>query len=168
MEYKIDKMKPHDWGQVRKIYIEGIATGHATFEQDAPTWDSWNSNHLTFCRLVARSRDNVLAWAALSMISSRSAYIGVAEVSLYVASTYRHQGIGTDLLKRIIEESEKEGIWTLQANIFPENRESAVILEKNGFWKVGKREKIGKMDYGDLAGKWRDMVLYERRSDKIK
>lgn len=167
LDYTIDRMKPEDWEQVRKIYIEGIATGHATFEKDAPTWDAWNSRHLTFCRLVARSGGKILAWAALSMISSHSAYTGVAEVNVYTASEYRGKGIGSDLIARLIEESEKEDIWTLQASVFPENRESLSILRKHGFRVVGKREKIGKMLFGEHAGRWRDVVLYERRSEKI-
>jgi L-amino acid N-acyltransferase YncA len=164
MEYVTDYMKPEDWQQVRSIYLEGIATGNSTFEAYAPNWDKWDSAHLREHRLVVKERDTVLAWAALSPISSRFVYSGVAELSLYVAAGQRGKGIGSILIKAIIDSTEKAGLWTLQGGIFPENTSSLRLVRKHGFKKIGKREKIGKMTYGDLAGTWRDVILVERRS----
>src|SRR5262245_45387467 len=120
----IDTMKESDWEQVRSIYLEGIATGDATFETDAPPWEKWNAGHLPSCRLVARSGDTVRGWAALSPVSSRCVYGGVAEVSIYIGRAYRGMGLGRALLMALITASEKNGLWTLQAGIFPENRAS--------------------------------------------
>lgn len=164
MEYVIDKMVADDWAQVRTIYLEGIATGDATFESEPPTWERWNFNHLHECRLVARSGNTILGWAALGSTSSRGVYSGVVEVSLYVGKRYQRQGIGTALLADIIEISEKNGIWTLQAGIFPENIVSLNLHRRQGFREVGRREKVGKMTFGQLKGTWRDVVLMERRS----
>jgi L-amino acid N-acyltransferase YncA len=158
-DYMIDTMKESDWEQVRSIYLEGIATGDATFETDAPTWEKWNAAHLPSCRLVARSGDTVRGWAALSPVSSRCVYGGVAEVSIYIGQRYRGIGLGRALLMALITESEKNGLWTLQAGIFPENRASIDLHKSCGFREVGRRERIGKMD-----GRWRDTVLLERRS----
>jgi L-amino acid N-acyltransferase YncA len=155
----IDTMKESDWEQVRSIYLEGIATGDATFETDAPPWEKWNAGHLPSCRLVARSGDTVRGWAALSPVSSRCVYGGVAEVSIYIGRDYRGMGLGRALLMALITESEKNGLWTLQAGIFPENRASIDLHKSCGFREVGRRERIGKMD-----GRWRDTVLLERRS----
>jgi L-amino acid N-acyltransferase YncA len=164
MEYSIDRMKPRDWQRVRSIYLEGIATGHSTFEADVPDWEKWDSAHLQEPRLVARANDNVLAWAVLTPVSSRCVYSGVAEVSLYVASTSRSQGIGSALLAALVDASEKSGIWTLQGSIFPENSASLALVKKHGFREVGRRERVGKMTHGELAGRWRDVILVERRS----
>ncbi len=164
MEYLIDMMKPGDWQQVRSIYIEGIRTGNSTFEADAPDLDKWDSTHLREHRLVVRGHDHILAWAALSPISNRCVYSGVAELSLYVAAAHRGEGIGSALLEAIINSTEKAGLWTLQGGIFPENTRSLDLVKKHGFKEVGRREKIGKMTYGDLAGTWRDVILVERRS----
>ena len=160
----IDKMKLEDWEKVRSIYLEGIRTGHSIFEADVPDWKNWDSSHLQEPRLVIRANDLVLAWAALSRLSSRCVYSGVAEVSLYVGAEYRGKGAGSALLAAIIDSSEKAGIWTLQGGIFPENFASLRLVKKHGFREVGRREKVGKMTYGELAGTWRDVILVERRS----
>lgn len=161
MTYVIDKMLPDDWERVREIYEEGIATGNATFETSAPAWEKWDSAHLNGARLVARSAGEVLGWAALSRVSERCVYAGVAEVSVYVASASQGSGIGGALLEALILESERSGIWTLQAGIFPENRSSISIHKKYGFREIGVRMRLGK-----LNGIWRDVMLLERRSDK--
>jgi len=152
-------MRPQDWDAVRAIYLEGIATRNATFEQSAPDWDAWDRGHLTCCRLVARIGGEVLGWTALSPVSNRRVYAGVTEFSIYVAERARGRGIGTALLKALIEASEREGIWTLQSGIFPENAASLELCRRCGFRIVGTRERIGSMD-----GRWRDVVLLERRS----
>jgi Sortase and related acyltransferases len=167
MNYAIDTMKLEDWAKVRSIYLEGIGTGHSTFETDAPDWEKWDSAHRRESRLVARSDDAVIAWAALSPVSTRCIYSGVAEVSLYVGSAHRGQGIGKALLSALIAASEKAGIWTLQAGIFPENTASIELFKKHGFREIGRREKVGKMAHGALSGTWRDVVLLERRSKVI-
>ncbi|MFY9608138.1 MAG: N-acetyltransferase family protein [Blastocatellia bacterium] len=159
MNPTIDKLLPKDWEQVRSIYLEGIATGNATFETDAPGWETWNGNHLSFGRLAARDGDSVIGWAALSAVSSRRAYAGVAEVSVYVAASARGRGIGRLLLVSLIKEAEENGLWTLQAGIFPQNTASIDLHKTCGFREVGRRERIGK-----LNGVWRDVVLLERRS----
>ena len=164
MEYMIDIMKPEDWQQVRSIYREGIGTGNSTFEADAPDWDKWDSAHLQEHRLVVREGNTILAWAALSLVSTRSVYAGVVELSLYVTTAHRGKGIGAVLLNATIDSTEKAGLWTLQGGIFPENTPSLRLVKKHGFKEIGKREKIGKMTYGDLAGTWRDVILVERRS----
>lgn len=115
---------PDDWEQVRHIYQEGIATGHATFEMEAPSWERWNTAHLSEARLVARDGNTIMGWAALSPGSGRCVYSGVVEVSLYVSATKRHQGVGSALMATLINASEKSEIWTLQCGIFPENKAS--------------------------------------------
>jgi L-amino acid N-acyltransferase YncA len=162
VEYLIDAMQAADWDQVRGIYLEGIATGHATFETAAPTWEHWDTAHLQFARLVARCGAAVIGWAALSPISSRSVYAGVAEVSVYVSQSARGRGVGYALLDRLVVESEGNGIWTLQAGILPENQASIALHRRCGFREVGRREKIGK-----LHGVWRDVVILERRSQRV-
>jgi len=152
-------MAAEDWPAVRTIYQEGIATGNATFERSAPEWEKWDSAHLPHCRLVARSAGGILAWAALSPVSSRCVYAGVAEVSIYVAAGLRGGGIGRALLSALVESSERENIWTLQAGIFPENIASVELFRKAGFRVLGTRERLGSMD-----GRWRDVTLMERRS----
>lgn len=161
-EIHFEALEERHWPQVREIYLEGIATGLATFETEAPDWESWRATHLTNCSLVAIERDQVVGWAALSPVSSRCTYSGVAEVSVYVSRRKRGLGIGTSLLKELIRASEREGIWTLEAGIFPENKGSLQIHFKNGFRTVGRRERLGK-----LNGTWRDVLLLERRSDRI-
>jgi len=155
-------MQPGDWEAVARIYAEGIATGHATFEREVPSRKAWDQDHLNAPRLVARDGEAVLGWAALSPVSGRCVYGGVGEVSVYVASAARGRGVGKALLTRLIEESEREGLWTLQAGIFPENVPSLAVHRACGFREVGRRERIGQMD-----GRWRDVVLLERRSQRI-
>ena len=162
MSCVIDQMNNADWKQIRSIYLEGIATGHATFETEAPSREKWNDSHLQTARLVARDSENVLGWAALSPVSTRCVYGGVAEISVYVGETGRGRGTGRALLQALIAESEKNGIWTLQAGIFPENSASVNLHLKCGFREVGRRERIGK-----LNGVWRDTLLLERRSKSV-
>lgn len=152
-------MRDTDWEAVRSIYLEGISTGHSTFETDAPPWEEWDRRHLREPRLVARAGNTVLGWAALSPVSSRCVYAGVAEVSVYVREGGRGQGIGRALLERLISLSEQKGIWTLQAGVFPENVASLRLHKRASFREVGRRERIGK-----LKGLWRDVILLERRS----
>ena len=152
-----------DWDNVLAVYLEGIATGLATFETAAPSWARWDSAHLNFARLAAVSEENGLAgWAALSPVSSRSAYSGVAEVSVYVGSGFRGQGLGGMLLDQLVGASESNGIWTLQASVFPENVASLALHSNRGFRKIGFRERVAK-----LSGVWRDTVLLERRSQIV-
>ncbi len=157
----IQPMLAIHWPSVQKIYEEGIATGHATFQSSAPSWEEWHASHLIKPRLIAEEAGQVLGWAALTPVSGRCVYAGVAEVSVYVASASRGTGFGKQLLQALIEESEQQDIWTLQAGIFPENSSSIRIHEQSGFRLVGYREKIGKMN-----GVWRDTLLFERRSTK--
>ncbi|HVS21408.1 MAG TPA: GNAT family N-acetyltransferase [Pyrinomonadaceae bacterium] len=158
----VEQMRPGDWAQLKAIYLEGIATGHATFEIESPSWEAWDAAHLSFARLVARDDQTISGWAALSPISRRQAYAGVAEVSVYVAATNRNAGIGRALLDALIAESERNGIWTLQAAVFPENEATIALHRRCGFREVGCRERIGK-----LNGEWRDTILLERRSALI-
>ncbi|HYT31287.1 MAG TPA: GNAT family N-acetyltransferase [Thermoanaerobaculia bacterium] len=155
-------MRPADWKAVRRIYLEGIASRHGTFEEKAPTWRKWNESHRRKPRLVAIANGRVVAWAAVSPVSGRSVYAGVAEVSIYVAASARGLGIGRVLLSELVRAAEEAGIWTLQAGIFPENRASLAIHRRSGFRKVGRRERIGKQ-----GAVWRDVVLLERRSRTI-
>lgn len=162
-------MQPHDWSAVREIYGEGIATGNATFETELPSWEKWDAGHRKDCRLVAvdaadtsanvNGRSTILGWAALSPVSGRHVYRGVAEVSVYVAANTRGRGVGKALLSALIRESEAVGIWTLQAGIFPENTASITLHKSCGFYEVGVRRHIGK-----LGSTWRDVLLLERRS----
>src|ERR1051326_7809049 len=123
-EIHIEPMQATDWEQVRTIYLDGIATGQATFETCAPSWEQWDQAHLPFGRLIARQPDTIVGWAALSAVSQRSVYAGGAEVSVYVSASSRVSGLGSKLLTALIDESERNGIWTLQASIFPENTAS--------------------------------------------
>ncbi|MGN6249239.1 MAG: GNAT family N-acetyltransferase [Ginsengibacter sp.] len=157
-----EKMLPDDWEAVKQIYEEGIATGQATFQRQAPEWDEWNNDHLKHSRIVVKEDGQVLGWAALTAVSGRCVYAGVGEVSVYVSTKARGKGLGKQLLQKLIEESEANDIWTLQAGIFPENIASIKIHEDRGFRVVGKRERIGQMN-----GVWRDTILMERRS-KVK
>ena len=152
-------MQAEDWPAVQAIYQEGIATGNATFEISVPDWPDWDQNHLQVCRFIARRADQIVGWAALSPISRRRVYAGVAEVSIYISASVQGQGVGKALLQRLIEESERVGIWTLQAGIFPENIASIRLHKAQGFREVGYRERIGQRH-----GVWRDVMLLERRS----
>ena len=152
-------MKASDWQQVRAIYLEGIRSGHSTFETDAPPWVLWDEGHLPFARLVMRDGEMILGWAALSPVSKRVVYRGVAEVTVYVSEKVQGKGIGRALLEALIDEAEKNGIWTLQASIFPENTASVQLHLRCGFREVGRRERIAM-----LNGVWRDTLLFERRA----
>lgn len=174
MEYSIIPMQPEHWPAVREIYREGITTGHATFETETPDWERWDNSHRKDCRLVATAplasltsksvppHISVLGWAALSHVSIRRVYAGVAEVSVYVAAAARGRGLGKALLQAVVQQSEASGIWTLQAGIFPENIASLALHKSCGFREVGIRRRIGK-----LGSSWRDVALLERRSAKI-
>ena len=155
-------MSPQDWAAVREIYRQGIATGNATFETSVPGWEQWDAGHLPCCRLLARDGEDVLGWAALSRVSSRAVYAGVAEVSVYVAAQARGHGVGSMLLSALVTASEQNGIWTLQASVFPENQSSIALHRRCGFREVGTRQRIGCRE-----GRWRDTVLMERRSAAV-
>jgi len=159
LAFQIRPMVAGDWEFVRSIYLAGIATGQATFETEAPTWERWNNAHFPTSRFVATANGRVVGWAALSPVSTRAVYAGVAEVSVYIDSESRGRGIGRALLERLVSESERNGIWTLQASIFPENVASISLHKTCGFREVGTRERIGQME-----GVWRDTILLERRS----
>lgn len=161
-EYVVDTMRPENWEQVRAIYLEGIATGDATFEENAPEWQEWDAAHLPEPRLVVRSGERVAAWAALSTVSRREVYLGVAEGTLYVAADFRGKGVGRVLGEALIAASEAAGIWTLQGMVFLENKASLALLKSAGFRVVGTRERIGK--HRDT---WRDVLLLERRSPVV-
>ena len=155
-------MLPADWDAVRAIFLEGIATGQATFEREAPPWEHWDAAHLSSGRLVAVRDGAVIGWAALSGVSDRCVYAGVAEVSVYVAEAARGEGAGRALLGALVRVSEAAGIWTLQAGIFPENSASLALHARCGFRVVGRRERLGQM-----AERWRDVLLLERRSPVV-
>jgi phosphinothricin acetyltransferase len=159
MDIELRPLEQEDWIAVAAIYRQGIETGNATFQKEIPTWDEWNLAHLKKCRIIACLEDEIAGWAALSPVSARSVYVGVAEVSVYVSNKFKGQKIGNRLLEALIYESETECIWSLQASIFRENSASLKLHKKLGFREVGYREKIGKMD-----GVWRDTILLERRS----
>ncbi len=158
-DFTITPMTLEDWLTVRRIYAEGIATGNATFETDAPDWGTWNRNHLTDCRVVARVEDIIVAWAALSPVSARDCYAGIAEHSVYVATAMRGRGIGRQLLAALVADSEAHGFWMLQSGIFPENRASIAIHLACAFRIMGRRKRVAV-----LHGMWRDTVVVERRS----
>jgi phosphinothricin acetyltransferase len=159
MDTIIDEMRDGDWELVRRIYLEGLATGQASFETAAPSWESWDSAHFKHSRLIARENDKVIAWAALAPTSRRSCYAGVAEVSLYVSTDYHGRGIGKLLLSKLIESSERHGIWSLCGSTFPENKQSLRVQFACGFREVGRRERIAQHN-----GVWRDTIITERRS----
>jgi L-amino acid N-acyltransferase YncA len=158
----IEPMTAAHWPAVRAIYEEGIATGDATFETAAPAWTDWDRGHLPGHRLVATRDGRVVGWAALSPVSDRCAYAGVAEASVYVAAAAAGRGVGRALLDRLVAGAEAAGIWTVQAGVFPENRASLALHRRCGFRTVGVRERLGRLD-----GRWRDVVLLERRSPMI-
>jgi L-amino acid N-acyltransferase YncA len=151
LNFDIRPMRSDDWAAIRNIYSEGIATGNATFETETPEWAKWDQGHLPDCRRVARDSDRILGWAALSPVSARRVYSGVAEVSVYVAAEARGRGVGKKLLQSLVEQSERCGIWTLQAGIFPENNSSVALHKSCGFREVGRRQKLGQR--GCLEGR---------------
>jgi L-amino acid N-acyltransferase YncA len=159
-------MFPKHWESVRAIYAEGIATGNATFETELPSWEKWDLSHRQDCRLVAvdaaASERSILGWAALSPVSARRVYAGVAEVSVYVSTAARGRCVGKALMHALVEASETNGVWTLQASIFPENTASIALHKSFGFREVGVRRRIGK-----LGNVWRDVMLLERRSERV-
>jgi L-amino acid N-acyltransferase YncA len=161
VETRARDLRPEDWPQVAAIYAEGIATGNATFETEVPSWEAWDASH-TELRLVAERGDEVVGWAALSSVSDRCCYRGVAEVSVYVAARARGTGVGRMLLDAVVERAEADGIWTLQAGLFPENEASLQLHLRRGFRLVGRRERLGQ-----LGGVWRDVLMLERRSNTV-
>jgi len=159
---KTRPMTPTDWTSVANIYQEGLSTGFASFETSAPSFDDWDAAHLSSCRIVATENERMLGWVALSPVSSRCVYGGVAELSVYVSKTSRGKGVGKLLMETVIQDSEAEGLWTIQSGIFPENTASIELHKKVGFRYIGKRERVGK-----LNGVWKDNLLFERRSDTV-
>lgn len=161
-------MNDVDWPAVQRIYGEGIATGHATFESEPPGWEQFNGSRLPRHRFVAENVEGrILGWAAVSAVSARRAYAGVVEHSVYVASEARGLGVGAALLQALADSTERDGIWTIQASIFPENDASLRLHLANGYVVVGRRQRIARMTHGPLSGQWRDTVLIERRSPAI-
>lgn len=163
----IRPMKRADWPVVERIYRDGIATGHATFESEPPSWKNFNAGKLANQRLVAVEGGTILGWAAASATSSRDAYDGVVEHSLYVAAGARSRGVGNALLGALVDSTEKSGIWTIQSGVFPENARSLRLHALHGFRIVGRRERLALMTYGPREGTWRDVFLVERRSTVI-
>ncbi|MCQ1953681.1 GNAT family N-acetyltransferase [Arthrobacter sp. zg-Y238] len=156
-----------DWPSVRSIYAAGIATGHATFESKVPDWEAFDSAHLPGLRLVADAGNGLLGWAAASPVSTRDAYRGVVEHSVYIAPAARGRGIGRLLLRALVASAETSGIWTLQCSIFPENTASLALHQAEGFRVVGRRQRVAKMTHGPHTGEWRDTLFLERRSDAV-
>lgn len=159
---EIKNITEEHYPQIAAIYLEGIATGNATYQTDAPTWPDWNKSHLEHSRLAIFENDEMAGWAALSPVSSRCVYAGVAEVSIYMSEKHRGKGLGELLFRALIHQSEENGLWTLQSGIFPENTGSIKLHEKCGFRHIGFREKIGAMN-----GVWRDNLIMERRSKVV-
>jgi phosphinothricin acetyltransferase len=159
MNVEIVHLTQEHWAAVQEIYRAGIASGNATFETEVPEWEQWDAKHLQFARLVILVDAEVKGWAALSPVSTRRVYRGVAENSVYVAPDAQGLGLGRLLLNRLINESEMNGVWTLQNSIFPENVASLNLHRSFGFREVGRRERIAQLD-----GVWRDTIFMERRS----
>ena len=158
----IEPLEPKHWTEIERIYGEGIATGHATFETQVPGWESWEAGHLAEHRFVAVRDGAVVGFVAVSAVSDRCVYGGVVENSVYVAEAARGAGVGRLLLERLIASTEAAGIWTIQSGIFPGNEASLRLHEQVGFRVVGERRRLGK-----LHGVWRDVLLVERRSEVI-
>jgi L-amino acid N-acyltransferase YncA len=156
----VRELLPEDWPAVRRIYLDGIRSGLASFETEAPSWEDWDAKHTL--RLVAESDGEVIGWAAAGPVSTRRCYRGVLESSVYIARAAQGRGVGRALMERLVERSEEEGAWTIEAGIFPENEASLKLHRAVGFRVVGVRKAIGKRD-----GLWRDTVLMERRSEVI-
>lgn len=165
MTVEIREMQIGDSDQVIAIYGAGIATGHATFQDDPGDWQRWDEGHMAECRLVALIDDIVVGWAGLSGVSNRCVYRGIAEVSIYIADRAKGQGVGKALMAALVKASEAVDIWTLQSSIFEENQPSIKLHEAFGFRKMGVREKIGKMTFGPNVGQWRSTTIMERRSN---
>ena len=160
----IEPMTAADWPAVRRIYREGIETGDATLEREAPDWSHFDRSHPTECRLVARSAaDGVVGWTALGGYSARKVYSGVAWESVYVAEGVRRSGVGRSLLEALIAASERAGYWTLLAGVLAENTGSLALHERVGFRRIGVQRRFGQ----DALGRWRDVVLLERRSEVV-
>jgi L-amino acid N-acyltransferase YncA len=159
---QVDELTAGDWPAVSAIYADGIATRNATFETAVPSWDEWERAHMSNYRLVGRVDDEIVGWAALSRVSDRQCYSGVAEDSVYVRNGHHAQGVGHALLSALVSRAEAAGVWTIQAGVFPENLPSLKLHVACGFRVVGVRERIGQLD-----GAWRDVVLLERRSKEI-
>lgn len=160
--YDLQMMESIHWTQVAAIYQAGIDTGNATLETSVPTWDAWDKAHIPHCRFVAMDNDIVAGWSALTPVSGRCVYAGVAEVSVYIHPAYQGKGIGKKLLEQLVISSEAQGLWTLQAGILRENIASLKLHAACGFREIGYREKLGQ-----YRGIWRDVVLMERRSKKV-
>jgi phosphinothricin acetyltransferase len=158
----IRAMEATDWPQVNSIYAEGIATRLATLETAVPAWEKWDQSHAPECRLVALWEDDIVGWAALTPVSGRCVYRGVAEESIYIAQRARGQGVGKKLMHALITASENAGYWTLQAGILSQNTASLALHSACGFRTVGYRERIGQLD-----GVWKDIILMERRSSVV-
>jgi L-amino acid N-acyltransferase YncA len=158
----IVKIESYHYPDVAAIYLQGIATGHATFQTNAPTWEEWDKSHLPHSRIAGFINDEMVGWAALSAVSNRCVYAGVGEVSIYMADDFRGKRISKILFSQLIKESEENGLWTLQSGIFPENMASIRLHEAFGFRQIGYREKIGQMN-----GVWRDTIIMERRSKTV-
>ena len=159
MRALVRPLRRGDWPAVAAIYADGIATGEATFETAVPAWDAWDASHLPEPRLAAELDGAVAGWAALAPVSTRPVYAGVAECSVYVAADARGGGVGRMLLEALVSAADAAGLWTLQAGIFPENAASLTLHERAGFRLVGRRERLGQ-----LRGRWRDVLLLERRA----
>lgn len=164
LKFSIRMLENSDWEAASEIYRQGLETGQATFETEPPTFSDWDNGHLPFGRIAAVSLpdESLIGWAALSAVSKREAYNGVAEVSVYVSEKSRGKGVGHALLQALIEEAERHGMWTLQASIFPENEASLRLHQNLGFRTVGRRERISR-----LNGVWRDTMILERRSNVV-
>jgi L-amino acid N-acyltransferase YncA len=156
----IRDLTPTDWPEVARVYAAGIATGHATLEAAVPSWEDWDAEHVAAPRLVDDEGGALRGWAALSPVSGRCVYGGVAEVSVYVDPAAHGRGVGTALLTALTVRSEDAGLWTLQAGVLAENAASLALHARCGFRVVGTRERLGR----DATGRWRDVVLLERRS----
>jgi L-amino acid N-acyltransferase YncA len=168
LEPTIAPLTAEHWPAVERIYRAGIATGHATFESQPPTWEAFQGGKLDGHRWVALDPDgSVLGWVAASAVSDRCVYAGVVEHSVYVDPAATGRGIGLHLLLALVESTEAAGIWTIQSGVFPENAVSLRLHERAGFRVVGTRERVGEMSYGPMAGEWRNVVLMERRSPVV-
>jgi phosphinothricin acetyltransferase len=167
MTVVVRDLAPSDWPAVEAIYREGIATGNATFERQPPSWDDFERGKVSSPRLVAVQDGRVVGWAAASLVSSRSVYEGVLEHSIYVSESARGSGVGSLLLGSFIDAAEAAGFWTIQSGVFPENESSLALHHKLGFRDLGVRERVGRMSYGPHEGRWRDVVLIERRSNRV-